>query len=438
MKFRRIAAAMLAAALVTSTIAYADEVLTEQPELVDFAVNNDKGTYTLNDVQLEAFVDYMVKVHGIPEGTTVVNEPAYIFSEDSTFTVADCERFDVDQIWQVSVEYIDVQADADGNVSMQQLLHNTYYSVSDQMIWLPNHTDDYYFLDQADKGVGDTITASRIINAYLNAPGAATNDFADVDIVQIYFDYGKGEAEYDDSGRPIQPEETVWSSEWLFTENGAAMLSELAANESESVPDTSSEAYEVDVTEALDRMTFSGIVTANCEADVVIKSDNGVSFKFEQNTMSMLAVEGIDTFDFTSVISTELTGNASDKLTEDNFVLSIDYAYSGKLPAKAEITIPVGTEYAGKTLYYSRVLENGVKLIDSAEVDENGFITVTQDSCSDYLLTTEDISADTAGSTESADSEDKNSADTGAQGVAAIAGIAILAGTAIILSRKKK
>jgi|GEM_PF-1831079 len=433
MKFRRIAAAMLATALVTSTVAYADEVLTEQPELVDFTVNNDKGVYTLNDAQLGAFVDYMVKFHDIPEGTTVTNEPAYIFGNDSTFTVADCERFDVDQIWQVSVEYIDVQSDADGNISMQQLLHNVYYSVSANMIWVPS-----YISDEADRGMGDTITASRIINAYLNAPGAATNDFADVDIVQIYFNYGKDEVEYNDGGMPIQPEETAWSSEWLFTENGAAMLSELAANESENAPDTSSEAYEVDVTEALDRMTFSGIVTANCEADVVIKSNNGVSFKFKQNTMSMLAVEGIDTFDFTSVISTELIDNASDKLTEDNFVLSIDYAYSGKLPAKAEITIPVGTEYAGKTLYYSRVLENGVKLIDSAEVDENGFITVTQDSCSDYLLTTEDISADAAGSTEGADSEDKNSADTGAQGVAAAAGIAILAGTAITLSRKKK
>ncbi len=433
MKFRRIAAAMLATALVTSTVAYADEVLTEQPELVDFTVNNDKGVYTLNDAQLGAFVDYMVKFHDIPEGTTVTNEPAYIFGNDSTFTVADCERFDVDQIWQVSVEYIDVQSDADGNISMQQLLHNVYYSVSANMIWVPS-----YISDEADRGMGDTITASRIINAYLNAPGAATNDFADVDIVQIYFNYGKDEVEYNDGGMPIQPEETAWSSEWLFTENGAAMLSELAANESENVPDTSSEAYEVDVTEALDRMTFSGIVTANCEADVVIKSNNGVSFKFKQNTMSMLAVEGIDTFDFTSVISAELIDNASDKLTEDNFVLSIDYAYSGKLPAKAEITIPVGTEYAGKTLYYSRVLENGVKLIDSAEVDENGFITVTQDSCSDYLLTTEDISADAAGSTEGADSEDKNSADTGAQGVAAAAGIAILAGTAITLSRKKK
>ena len=66
MKFRRIAAAMLATALVTSTVAYADEVLTEQPELVDFTVNNDKGVYTLNDAQLGAFVDYMVKLHDIP------------------------------------------------------------------------------------------------------------------------------------------------------------------------------------------------------------------------------------------------------------------------------------------------------------------------------------------------------------------------------------
>ncbi|MBE6889832.1 MAG: hypothetical protein E7485_07455 [Ruminococcaceae bacterium] len=431
MKLRRIMSAMLAASLVTSTVAFADEVIAEQPDFVNFAVSNDKGTYTFSDAQLEAYLDYMVEVNGMTEDTTVVNEPGYIFGEDSTFTVADCERYNLNQIWQVSVEYIDVQADADGNISMRQLLHSVGYSVSASHIWTPS-----YITGNANGGEGDTVTASRIINAYLYAPWAETTDFADVDIIQFYFNYGEDEVEYNDMGLPIQPEESKWSGEWVFTESGAAMLSELAANESENVPDTSSEAYEVDVTSALSAEDIADVIAANADSDVVINGENGVSFKFAKGTMT--TVDGVEAYDFTSTISTDLADAASAKLTEDNFVLSIDYAYSGKLPAKAEITIPVGAEYVDKTLYYSRVLENGVKLIDSAKVDENGYITVTQDSCSDYILTTEDISADAAGSTDGADSDDKNSADTGAQGVAAAAGIALAAGAAVLFSRKRK
>jgi len=49
-----------------------------------------------------------------------------------------------------------------------------------------------------------------------------------------------------------------------------------------------------------------------------------------------------------------------------------------------------------------------------------------------------DADGDAAGSTDGATGEDKNSADTGVEGVAAVAGLAIVAGGAMLLSKKRK
>lgn len=226
------------------------------------------------------------------------------------------------------------------------------------------------------------------------------------------------------------PEDTTAPEATNAPETTEAPEATTAPEATEAPETTEAPDYELDVKEALKADDMADIISKNAEADVVIKADNGVCFKFTKGTMT--TVDGVDAYDFASTISTDLSTADNDKLTEDNFVLSISYAYSGKLPAKAEITIPVGKEYAGKTLYYNKVLENGIKLICAREVDENGFITVTQDSCSDYLLTTEDIS------TEKAENEDKPNTDTGVEGVAVVVGVAVVAGAAIIISRKKK
>jgi len=269
--------------------------------------------------------------------------------------------------------------------------------------------------------------------------------FEDVDMIFLSFSYND---EYDENGDAVgawvfDPEWGGYSAqinnprvytEWVLTEQGAAILSESSAsadNAADNTEDITEPAadYTVDVTEALSADDFAGVLAENANADVVFKSENGVSIRFAKGTMS--EVDGVNAYDFTSKISTDLDSSVSDKLTKDNFVLSIDYAYSGKLPAKAEITIPVGTEYAGKTLYYSRILENGVKLTDSAVVDKNGNITVTQESCSDYILTTENIDS----SAENA--EKKGSPDTGVE-FNAIAAIAVLGVASVVLSRKRK
>ena len=107
----------------------------------------------------------------------------------------------------------------------------------------------------------------------------------------------------------------------------------------------------------------------------------------------MSAVEGMENYDFgTSVVADFASaGTMSTTITADNFVTRINFNYSGKLPATASIKVFVGTEYAGQTLYYHKLTENSLTYITSAKVDTEGYIVVTQDSCSDYVLTTEKL-----------------------------------------------
>ena len=193
------------------------------------------------------------------------------------------------------------------------------------------------------------------------------------------------------------------------------------------------------------------ILEENKTKDVEITVD-GVTYTFKKGEME--AVEGAE-YDFGATITTDFSKleNPDKALTEDNFVLHIDYNYSGKLPATASIKLYVGKEYAGKTLYYGQVLENGIKLIQSVVVDNDGYITVTQDHCSEYVLTTEELknegeapdntteapstSDDTTAAPANPDKEDNP--DTGVGSVAFVTGVAVIAaGAVMILGKKRK
>lgn len=142
------------------------------------------------------------------------------------------------------------------------------------------------------------------------------------------------------------------------------------------------------------------ILTENVTKDVVIQLDNGIEFTFEKGTM--LAVDGKEAYDFGTSIETDYVkaGQMGSSITKENFVARINYNYSGKLPAEASIRFNVGNSHAGKNLYYSRILENGFEYVQSVVVDAEGYVTVKQDHCSDYVLTVDklEISNDTTAS----------------------------------------
>ena len=75
-------------------------------------------------------------------------------------------------------------------------------------------------------------------------------------------------------------------------------------------------------------------------------------------------------------------------VTKDNFISQINYNYSGKLPATANIRFYAGTQYAGQTLYYSLMnADNTFAEVQAVVVDADGYMTVKQDHCSSYVVT---------------------------------------------------
>ena len=163
--------------------------------------------------------------------------------------------------------------------------------------------------------------------------------------------------------------------------------------------DTTTENYVLDLSDGnavLSGEDFASLLEENKTKDVVIQSNNGVTFTFKKGTMQ--AVEGKDSYDFSTTLNSDYSKvtNLPSHVTADNFIEKIDYNYSGQLPAEASIRFYVGIEYAGKTLYYSQLLGNSsISLVQSVTVDAEGYITVTQDHCSSYIITKENVEMQT-------------------------------------------
>lgn len=156
------------------------------------------------------------------------------------------------------------------------------------------------------------------------------------------------------------------------------------------------------------------IIEDNKVNDVVIKSNNDVTFTFAKGTMSEVSQVAI--YDFSTAITSDIkeAGDMPADVTEDIFVSKIVYNYSGVLPATASIKLNVGKTYAGQTLYYSQLLDDGTIIsMMSAVVDNDGYMTVEQDHCSTYLITKQQITSS---------SSDISLPDTSAENVTEAAG----------------
>lgn len=152
------------------------------------------------------------------------------------------------------------------------------------------------------------------------------------------------------------------------------------------------------------------LIEDNKANDVVIKSNNDVTFTFAKGTMS--EVSQVEIYDFSTAITSDIkeAGDMPEDVTEDIFVSKIVYNYSGALPARASIRLNVGKAYAGKTLYYSQLLDDGTIIsMMSAIVDNDGYMTVEQDHCSTYLITRQQL---TGNSTENVTEASDNKVET--------------------------
>lgn len=139
-------------------------------------------------------------------------------------------------------------------------------------------------------------------------------------------------------------------------------------------------------TQVVDNETFTKLLKENENKDIVIKSNNNVTFTFAKGTMK--SVDGKNEYDFSTTINPAYADTMPSYVTKDNFVSQVKFNYSGQLPATASIRIPVGTQYAGKTLYYSYMNnDNTFADTQTVVVDEEGYITVKQEHCSSYVVT---------------------------------------------------
>ena len=150
----------------------------------------------------------------------------------------------------------------------------------------------------------------------------------------------------------------------------------------------SSDSYTVDLgdSQTISADTFASILAENATKDVIIKSNNNVTFTFAKGTMA--SVDGKTEYDFSTSIVNAYADTMPSYITKDNFVSQINFNYSGKLPATANIRFYAGTEYAGQTLYYSLMnADNTFAEVQAVVVDADGYMTVKQDHCSSYVVT---------------------------------------------------
>lgn len=168
-------------------------------------------------------------------------------------------------------------------------------------------------------------------------------------------------------------------------------------DEKPSTPESSTTNTVVDVSDGSTTIKadeIRKIIEDNKVNDVVIKSNNEVTFTFAKGTMSEVSQVAI--YDFSTAITSDIkeAGDMPADVTEDIFVSKIVYNYSGVLPATASIKLNVGKAYAGQTLYYSQLLDDGTIIsMMSAVVDNDGYMTVEQDHCSTYLITKQQITS---------------------------------------------
>ncbi len=238
----------------------------------------------------------------------------------------------------------------------------------------------------------------------------------DVYIIRVcYITNGKSPADY--WYHPEKREEMTfgYTDFWVLPEGVATVLKLEDVNE----PDDNkpSDTYTLDLSSdnpVVSSEIFSNLLEENKTKDIVIKSNNDVTFAFAKGTMK--PVEGKDSYDFGTTINSIYHTDLPSYVTSNNFVSQINYNYSGKLPAEASIRFYAGTQYSGKTLYYYLLNEDKTFAeVQSIVVDDLGYVTVRQDHCSSYLLTSEEPKIqDSTNNTETSGTiEDKTSPVTG-------------------------
>ena len=282
----------------------------------------------------------------------------------------------------------------------------------------------YYESDGGSGGtcqvIINTATKEKYVSAY-----AYENNEASYRICKLLEKIGIDEKSNDelwlvDYNNPVATYQPVWGDDKLpdgyqydGTEIDALYNVECVADKLTFTAKSADDNTIVDVSDGnttIKADEIKKLIEDNKANDVVIKSNNDVTFTFAKGTMSEVSQVAI--YDFSTAITSDIkeAGNMPAAVTDDIFVSKIVYNYSGTLPAKASIKLNVGKTYAGQTLYYSQLLDDGTIIsMMSAIVDNDGYMTVEQDHCSTYLITRQQL---TGNSTENVTEASDNKVET--------------------------
>ena len=460
--FKRAAAICIAAALTATSMsiaAYADDVVTDPQKPLNWNIENSGSAEGYED-EAKAVLNY----YGGTD-TVFYGDPLEDVLTDDTMITVNSGSVDLSEVTYGYFELFKFSEDKSTLVLEKTLVYHSHmakycytWSIDGTK---PNFWDDnkafYEVTDKID-GCDVSIEHTGNLGDYITVVGNKISGNLIRQIVNNGYDEDWAEDglhtypyNYDDYDliNVCVPYEKNEDGSFKYSFYNFLTESYVNGNSTEPKPDDpAEETYKVTADKPFTDEEFAAILEENKTKDVEITVD-GVTYTFKKGEMK--PVEGAE-YDFGATITTDLSKlEEPDKLlTEDNFVLHIDYNYSGKLPATASIKLFVGKEYAGKTLYYSQVLENGIKFIQSAVVDNDGYITVTQDHCSEYVLTTEELKDEeetpdnttttvTTTPDENAAPDKVENPNTGVGSVAVVAAMAVVAGGAVmILSRKRK
>lgn len=146
--------------------------------------------------------------------------------------------------------------------------------------------------------------------------------------------------------------------------------------------------YDVEEKGILSINEMRTIIANNQLAPIEIRTGNGIIFTFAKNSMSL--VNGMDDYAFGTYIELSYAAANVPGIENDVFIEKVHFDYQGDLPGMATIKIPVGTDWSNKKvqygLYSAGSLQNAVEYV----VDNNGYITASQNHCSDYVIIASD------------------------------------------------
>lgn len=241
MKLKRIAAAMLAAVLMTSTAVYAEDISTENEYDINIDVENPKDTFTMSDSDFQALAEHL-------ELSWYQNDEGTVFDENSVFVLSD-GKYSVNNITGITGIFIDVQKDADGNTTFKTLdSYHEVFSVGGFRSFWYYHAGQTEFSPKMSASEIISSNATRIdsYNSFNSSmdpdfDNLLTYSFDDVDILMISITTN---SLYDNQNR-ILPEtngEEGGISYFFFTEQGADTLkasNDTTDTETDEAPATS-------------------------------------------------------------------------------------------------------------------------------------------------------------------------------------------------------